>query len=243
MKKKIKLFSTIASLCLAVALMAFGVWAAVANDAKFKVNSTVSFTADTMVYGEFKIETKNVVNGAAEATATELDIERKIGEAADATKDWTLKSGVSQTATEGTYKAVYGDGYEVGQNLKFNKTGDYYEYTFTFITASPYALSATPSMVVKAGANVEGLAEATLTSGQYTINLANGNAGITVTTKVGATTQNIANTAVTMDAATKDSATNTTLTYSIKIELTSSALEADHVVSFNFGLDVKKAQA
>lgn len=240
MKKKIKLFSTIASLCLAVALMAFGVWAAVANDAKFKVNSTVSFTADTMVYGEFKIETKNVVNGEAEKTATELDIERKIGQAVDNTNDWALKAGVTQTATADTYKAVYGEGYEVGKNLKFNKTGDYYEYTFTFTTASPYALSATPSMAVKAGANVEGLADATLTNGQYTIDLADGTAGITVTTKVGEATKNIENTEVTMDAATKTDAANKTLTYSIRIELTSSALEADHVVSFNFGLNVAK---
>lgn len=239
MKKKIKLFSTIASLCLAVALMAFGVWAAT-NNVNFKVNSTVSFTADAMVYGEFKIETKNVVNGAAVASATELDIERRIGEAADANKDWALKTGVTQTATEDTYKAVYGEGYEVGQNLKFNKTGDYYEYTFTFTTDSPYALSATPSMAVKAGANVEGLADATLTAGKYTIDLANGAAGITVTTKVGTEEKNIENTAVTMDAATKTDAANKTLTYSIRIELTSSALEADHVVSFNFGLAVAK---
>lgn len=48
MKKKIKLFSTIASLCLAVALMAFGVWAA--NNPTFTVNSNVSFTASTDMF-------------------------------------------------------------------------------------------------------------------------------------------------------------------------------------------------
>ena len=50
MKKKVKLFSTIASLCLAVALMAFGVWAATSS--AFKVTSKVSFTA-TDVYVQF----------------------------------------------------------------------------------------------------------------------------------------------------------------------------------------------
>ena len=42
MKKNFKLFSTIASLCLAVALMAFGVWAA--NSTTLTINSKVSFT-------------------------------------------------------------------------------------------------------------------------------------------------------------------------------------------------------
>ena len=47
MKKRIKLFSTIASLCLAVALMAFGVWAA--TSAEFKATSTVAFTSTTVL--------------------------------------------------------------------------------------------------------------------------------------------------------------------------------------------------
>ena len=42
MKKNFKLFSTIASLCLAVALMAFGVWAA--NSTTLTINSKVSLT-------------------------------------------------------------------------------------------------------------------------------------------------------------------------------------------------------
>ena len=47
MKKKVKLFSTIASLCLAVALMAFGVWAA--SSANFGVSSTVKYTVTGQV--------------------------------------------------------------------------------------------------------------------------------------------------------------------------------------------------
>ena len=43
MKKKIKIFSTIASLCLAVALMAFGVYAA--TNVSYNVTSTITFDA------------------------------------------------------------------------------------------------------------------------------------------------------------------------------------------------------
>ena len=47
MKKKVKLFTTIASLCLAVALMAFGVYAA--TNVTFGVTNEVSFTATANV--------------------------------------------------------------------------------------------------------------------------------------------------------------------------------------------------
>ena len=53
MKKKVKLFSTIASLCLAVALMAFGVWAA--TTANFGVTSTVKYSVAGQVDAEFKV--------------------------------------------------------------------------------------------------------------------------------------------------------------------------------------------
>ena len=56
MKKKVKLFSTIASLCLAVALMAFGVWAA--SSANFGVSSTVKYTVTGQVNMEYTIEVK-----------------------------------------------------------------------------------------------------------------------------------------------------------------------------------------
>lgn len=50
MNKKFKLFSTIASLCLAVALMAFGVWAA--TNVSVSVTGTVAFTAAANVKAE-----------------------------------------------------------------------------------------------------------------------------------------------------------------------------------------------
>ena len=47
MKKKVKLFTTIASLCLAVALMAFGVYAA--STVTYTVNGTVAYTMDDVL--------------------------------------------------------------------------------------------------------------------------------------------------------------------------------------------------
>ena len=47
MKKKMKLFSTIASLCLAVALMAFGVYAA--TTVNYTVGGTVSYTMNDVL--------------------------------------------------------------------------------------------------------------------------------------------------------------------------------------------------
>ena len=54
MKKKVKLFSTIASLCLAVALMAFGVWAA--TTASVGVTSSVTYTVSGQVNMKFSVK-------------------------------------------------------------------------------------------------------------------------------------------------------------------------------------------
>lgn len=53
MKKKVKLFTTIASLCLAVALMAFGVYAA--ETATATINGSVTFTASAHVNATVKV--------------------------------------------------------------------------------------------------------------------------------------------------------------------------------------------
>ena len=54
MKKKVKLFASIASLCLAVALMAFGVYAA--TSVTYKVTGTVTFESQVAVTWTGKIE-------------------------------------------------------------------------------------------------------------------------------------------------------------------------------------------
>lgn len=65
MKKKVKLFSTIASLCLAVALMAFGVWAA--TSVSVGVTGTVQFTAEKNVKAKvtFVSTATNITEGLA----------------------------------------------------------------------------------------------------------------------------------------------------------------------------------
>ena len=77
MKKKVKLFSTIASLCLAVALMAFGVWAA--SSANFGVTSTVKYTLDGQIKAtiEIKVEYDTAVNtNVIGANTTYIDAEK-----------------------------------------------------------------------------------------------------------------------------------------------------------------------
>lgn len=54
MKKRVKILTTIASLCLAVALMAFGVYAA--TQQTMTVGSTVSFTAQVAVTWGWEVE-------------------------------------------------------------------------------------------------------------------------------------------------------------------------------------------
>ena len=68
MKKRVKLFTTIASLCLAVALMAFGVYAAA--NVTYNVNGTVSYVmTDVLVNVSTKLEkSTTVVKKAVEGT-------------------------------------------------------------------------------------------------------------------------------------------------------------------------------
>lgn len=71
MKKKVKLFSTIASLCLAVALMVFGVLAA--TNVEFNVTNKVSFTATANVKAKVwhTIEVDKCTQTGAKANTSE----------------------------------------------------------------------------------------------------------------------------------------------------------------------------
>lgn len=63
MKKRVKLLTTIASLCLAVALMAFGVYAA--TTASITVNSTVSFDVGSHLDGTITVTAYYSADGSA----------------------------------------------------------------------------------------------------------------------------------------------------------------------------------
>ena len=70
--KKIKLFTTIASLCLAVALMAFGVYAA--TSASIGVTSSITFSADGQVGGTLTVKSYSV---ASVAESGEIDLSQQ----------------------------------------------------------------------------------------------------------------------------------------------------------------------
>lgn len=65
MKKKFKLFATIASLCLAVAVMAVGVFAATTTT--YTVNNSVSYNISTNAYCKIKVEYFAMTDGKATA--------------------------------------------------------------------------------------------------------------------------------------------------------------------------------
>ncbi|MCI7003428.1 MAG: hypothetical protein MR904_03695 [Clostridia bacterium] len=125
MKKKVKLFSTIASLCLAVALMAFGVWAA-AGAAKFATNSTVSFKATTAVFGTFEAKVALGEEVKHTITATKENVNNG---------DWAV------TAGEVEKTALMGDGAALGDALALTQIGDKYTFTYSFENTSPYTIN------------------------------------------------------------------------------------------------------
>lgn len=73
MKRKFKLFATVASLCLSVALMAFGVYAA--TSVSYSVNGTVSYTmTDVLVTVTMKTEyVTDEHQGHADGSVTRLE--------------------------------------------------------------------------------------------------------------------------------------------------------------------------
>lgn len=70
MTKKVKLFATIASLCLALGLMIFGVYAA--GISAFNVSSNVTFNATDDVYGKFEATVKK--NDGAETAVDPYEV-------------------------------------------------------------------------------------------------------------------------------------------------------------------------
>lgn len=142
MKRKFKLITSVASLCLAVALMAFGVYAATAPSVT--VNGTVSFSA-TNVYATVAVAKKDgqPEAGFDAAAWTPVDTETKFdGSTTDANKDASYD--VALTLTDANVKAGYkvtvtsdhGASSEVGvkvkvsQIVKLDKPG--YTYTVSY---------------------------------------------------------------------------------------------------------------
>lgn len=100
MKRKVKLFTSIASLCLAVALMAFGVYAA--TSVTYNVTSSVTFASQA------KVQFVGTLTGGVTGTETRSDNYSTTGDEAEdaATHTWTVgevKFGPSAAEQEIVY--------------------------------------------------------------------------------------------------------------------------------------------
>ena len=135
MKKKIKIFSTIASLCLAVALMAFGVYAA--TNVKLSTTSTISFAA-TEIQGYWSLK----VEGGDYA-----------GEYA------TLKQVAGTVADADDNRVEVADTVEIGTiNLTVDASGKAtvkYTVEFTLTGERAADITVTPTLAAKTGFSVD----------------------------------------------------------------------------------------
>ena len=113
MKRKFKLFATVASLCLCFALMAFGVYAA--TNVKYTASGSVSFTVNDV----FVTVTNNMVKKLGDADETV--VASTVASAKSYTED---ESSKVKTGTSLSADCTYGD-------VVFTKTGDYIKYTTT----------------------------------------------------------------------------------------------------------------
>lgn len=116
MKRKFKLFATIASLCLCLALMAFGVYAA--TNVKYTASGSVSFTVNDVF-----VTVTNSCEQTIKGTKTAVAID---GEG-------TLKTNVKSYTEDGGVKAPT-DAFDANNQFKaaeFKATGDKLVFTTT----------------------------------------------------------------------------------------------------------------
>lgn len=112
MKRKFKLFATIASLCLCLALMAFGVYAA--TNVKYTASGSVSFTVNDV----FVTVTNKMVKKIGDAGETE------VASTVASAKSYTEDESKVKTGTDLAADCTYAD-------VQFTKTNDYIKYTTT----------------------------------------------------------------------------------------------------------------
>ena len=120
MKKKVKLITTIASLCLAVALMAFGVYAA--TSVTMRVTSTVKFTVNEV----FVEVTGNAYKAAYNADLATVAVEGNQAVTPYARKSYTGTMGTDATPNNaGAAHAL--ETWAIGE-IEFTSTEDYIVY-------------------------------------------------------------------------------------------------------------------
>jgi len=148
MKRKFKLFATLASLCLSVALMAFGVYAA--TNVTYSVSSTVTFVSQ--VVGSF--------NWKVESVVIEADNEHSLpaGSRTGAAKN------VSGNELNGSEAAALSDTMtEVAFNLAV-QNGDTAYYYISFTNDSP-----TAAQVVASASELFGMTSAGVADSQFDV--------------------------------------------------------------------------
>ena len=124
MKRKVKLFATIASLCLSLALMAFGVYAA--TSITFTSKGTVNYTLADDVWTSFTVSAQQyaykdaVVANAAAVDALELPAATTVdlnGDAEGTTYFWDAAQDAAKTdaemshTKEGLFAVNFNEGY------------------------------------------------------------------------------------------------------------------------------------
>ena len=172
MKKRVKLLTTIASLCLAVALMAFGVYAA--SQANFAVTSQVSYSVGTNIAG-----TLTVTQYTADA------------------KDATTTKGQEGSVTFGAEHAATEEALALeGSAPTLDNTVKYVTYVVTFadstgtndptitisdIVAGGVALTGASAVTNHANWKLETSPTAAVDSVSFCISYSNGSVGFTNT--------------------------------------------------------------
>ena len=127
MKKKFKLWATIASLALAVCIMAVGVYAAAS--VSLNVTSTVTFNAQSVFVGyKGKIERAT----SAEFSSPETLVEEH--------EDWVTNGSTTSTSS-GTLTAW------TPSEVSFEEGKQFIRYTITFQNNSGFNIKVTPSSV------------------------------------------------------------------------------------------------
>ena len=173
MKKKTKLIATIASLCVALTLMVFGVYAA--STITLNVTSNVTFNAQSVYVGyKAKVERSTTSAFTAGENTTTL-----VAEQTDWVNNYTGALG-SQTSEDSlTAWTPTGIAFEEGKQ--------FIKYTITFKNDSSFAIQVTVSnepasaqgITVTSSGNIDSIAAGATGAYTLTLELTNLNASIT----------------------------------------------------------------
>lgn len=153
MSKKVKLIGTCAALCLSLALMVFGVYAA--GVSAFEISSNVTFTASDDVYGKFEASVK--FNDGTPVTVTPYEV--------FANGSSTTGAATGNVLADQTLTAV----------------NDTVEYTFTFTNNSRFDVTVTVTGTQPSSQTINGVETITVTQAQ-TFEVASGESNSTTLT-------------------------------------------------------------